>query len=361
MNPRNGSPQAANHAAERHPRSGFLFGLAAYGLWGVLPLYFRALRHIQPIDIVAHRVLWSLPFLTALITLAKGWNNVRDAVIRPKTLGVLALTALLVSLGRPERTVAALQRQGSVIMVTDTSGSMQATDVKPTRLAAAQTAARALTKKLPDQFNLGLVTFNNVAESIAAPTTDADGIANAEVAGGPVAFTSMTYAQFEFPEILSAYEAVAIREAPVLLEPAVEGGECRGGRVGIVLERLFDADAERREEQRRSDALAVHHREPRVAIPVLRADRLELAERIAHLQAIGVAAIPAVERARARHRVERRIRDVAVHPPADEQTRATVRLPAGVFDRPRGGGGEQHFLPFFHFRQIARRADHFSA
>jgi DNA-binding transcriptional MerR regulator len=44
---------------------------------------------------------------------------------------------------------------------------------------------------------------------IAAPTTDADGIANAEVAGGPVAFTSMTYAQFEFPEILSAYEAVA--------------------------------------------------------------------------------------------------------------------------------------------------------
>ncbi len=96
MNPRNGSPQAANHAAERHPRSGFLLGLAAYGLWGVLPLYFRALRHIAAIDIVAHRVLWSLPFLAALIALAKGWNNVRDAFIRPKTLGVLALTALLI-------------------------------------------------------------------------------------------------------------------------------------------------------------------------------------------------------------------------------------------------------------------------
>ncbi len=94
----------------------------------------------------------------------------------PAALALLALLALLISLGRPERTVAALQRQGSVIMVTDTSGSMQATDVAPTRLAAAQAAADALTKKVPEEFNLGLVTFNNVAESIVAPTTDRDQI-----------------------------------------------------------------------------------------------------------------------------------------------------------------------------------------
>ena len=94
----------------------------------------------------------------------------------PAALALLALLALLISLGRPERTVAALQRQGSVIMVTDTSGSMQATDVAPTRLAAAQAAANALTTKVPEEFNLGLVTFNNVAESIVAPTTDRDQI-----------------------------------------------------------------------------------------------------------------------------------------------------------------------------------------
>jgi Ca-activated chloride channel homolog len=94
----------------------------------------------------------------------------------PAALALLALLALLISLGRPERTVAAPQRQGSVIMVTDTSGSMQATDVAPTRLAAAQAAANALTKKVPEEFNLGLVTFNNVAESIVAPTTDRDQI-----------------------------------------------------------------------------------------------------------------------------------------------------------------------------------------
>jgi Ca-activated chloride channel family protein len=90
----------------------------------------------------------------------------------PAALALLALAALLVGLGRPERTVAAPQRQGSVIMVTDTSGSMEATDVRPSRLAAAQDAARALAKELPEEFNLGLVSFNNAAEQLVAPTTD---------------------------------------------------------------------------------------------------------------------------------------------------------------------------------------------
>ena len=96
MNARNDPPQAATHAADRHSRAGFTFGFAAYGLWGVLPLYFKALRHIPAIDIVAHRVLWSLPFLAALIALAKGWSNVREAITRPKTIGMLTLTALLI-------------------------------------------------------------------------------------------------------------------------------------------------------------------------------------------------------------------------------------------------------------------------
>jgi chloramphenicol-sensitive protein RarD len=96
MNARDDSPRIATPPAERHSRTGFTFGFAAYGLWGVLPLYFKALRHIPAIDIVAHRILWSLPFLATLIALAKGWGSVREAVTRPKTLGVLTLTALLI-------------------------------------------------------------------------------------------------------------------------------------------------------------------------------------------------------------------------------------------------------------------------
>jgi Ca-activated chloride channel homolog len=90
----------------------------------------------------------------------------------PAALALLALTALLIALGRPQRTVAAPQRQGTVMMVTDTSGSMDATDVAPSRLKAAQVAARALAKKLPEQFRLGLVSLNNAAEQLVAPTTD---------------------------------------------------------------------------------------------------------------------------------------------------------------------------------------------
>jgi chloramphenicol-sensitive protein RarD len=83
-------------ARAAHPRTGFALGLAAYGLWGVLPLYFKALASVAAFDIVAHRVLWSLPFLALLIALGKGWGKVRAAAARPRTLGILIATALLI-------------------------------------------------------------------------------------------------------------------------------------------------------------------------------------------------------------------------------------------------------------------------
>jgi chloramphenicol-sensitive protein RarD len=91
-----GRPGNRPHALEHHARSGFLFGLAAYGLWGVLPVYFKLLAAIPAIDIVAHRVLWSLPFLAILLTIGRGWPKVRAAAGDAKTLGVLTITALLI-------------------------------------------------------------------------------------------------------------------------------------------------------------------------------------------------------------------------------------------------------------------------
>lgn len=84
-----------SRAAERSSQ-GFLLGLGAYGLWGVLPIYFKALGGVPPVDIVAHRVLWSLPFLAVLIVAASGWSKVRAALGRPKTLAILAVTAILI-------------------------------------------------------------------------------------------------------------------------------------------------------------------------------------------------------------------------------------------------------------------------
>jgi Ca-activated chloride channel homolog len=90
----------------------------------------------------------------------------------PALFALLALLALAIALGRPERTVAVEQRQGTVMLVHDTSGSMNATDVKPNRLTAARAAAATLARSLPDDFRLGLVSFNSTAEQLSEPTTD---------------------------------------------------------------------------------------------------------------------------------------------------------------------------------------------
>ncbi len=87
---------AARNPHSGHSSRGFLYGLAAYGLWGVLPIYFKAIARVSAFDIVAHRVLWSLPFLALLIALASGWAKVRAAASHSKTLGILTLTALLI-------------------------------------------------------------------------------------------------------------------------------------------------------------------------------------------------------------------------------------------------------------------------
>jgi chloramphenicol-sensitive protein RarD len=79
-----------------HPRTGFMLGLLAYALWGVLPIYFKKLASVPAFDIVAHRVLWSLPFLGLLIALSRGWPKLGEAFSRQRTLGILFVTALLI-------------------------------------------------------------------------------------------------------------------------------------------------------------------------------------------------------------------------------------------------------------------------
>lgn len=90
----------------------------------------------------------------------------------PAALLLAALAALVVAVARPERTVAAPQRQATVIMVTDTSGSMKADDVEPDRMTAAVRAAHTLVDRLPENFRIGLVTFADYAEQQVAPTTE---------------------------------------------------------------------------------------------------------------------------------------------------------------------------------------------
>lgn len=77
-------------------RAGLLFGLGAYLAWGVMPLYFKALAHVGAVEIVAHRIVWSLFFLGALATLWRRWPAIRAAATTPRVAMTLALTAALI-------------------------------------------------------------------------------------------------------------------------------------------------------------------------------------------------------------------------------------------------------------------------
>ena len=102
--------------------------------------------------------------------------------------------------------------------------------------------------------------------------------------------------------------------------------ERRGRRLGVVPQRVLDADAEGREQQRRPDVLLVHHGQAGGGVPVLGPDRLELAERLDDRLLLGVPPVPLEERAGLGHRVEGGVGDVAVHLAANDQPAATVDL-----------------------------------
>jgi chloramphenicol-sensitive protein RarD len=81
----------------RH-RGGLALGLGAYLLWGILPLYFKAVDHVDALEIVAHRIVWSLFFLAALVTWWGKWSGIRAALSTPRVVMTLALTACLIGI-----------------------------------------------------------------------------------------------------------------------------------------------------------------------------------------------------------------------------------------------------------------------
>jgi len=79
-----------------HPR-GFAFALAAYGLWGFLPLYMKALAHLSPMEVIAHRVIWSVPIAGAMLWALGRTGDLARAFRSPRTMGMAAVTAALIS------------------------------------------------------------------------------------------------------------------------------------------------------------------------------------------------------------------------------------------------------------------------
>jgi Ca-activated chloride channel family protein len=90
----------------------------------------------------------------------------------PSALLALSVAGLVMALARPETTVAVPVEQASVVLVTDTSRSMTATDVAPDRLDAARSAADRFLDEAPKELRVGAVAFSDAASVLQPPTTD---------------------------------------------------------------------------------------------------------------------------------------------------------------------------------------------
>ncbi len=90
----------------------------------------------------------------------------------PPFLFLLALAVLMLALARPEAIVTLPAREGTVILTMDVSGSMNASDMQPSRLEASKAAARAFVDKQPEGVRIGVVSFSDNASIVQAPTDD---------------------------------------------------------------------------------------------------------------------------------------------------------------------------------------------
>jgi Ca-activated chloride channel family protein len=127
----------------------------------------------------------ALPALKAAAGTVPAWRRHLPAV-----LALAALAALVLALAKPQKTVAVPVNRASIMLVTDHSRSMSATDVEPNRLAAAQRAARAFLDKLPSQVRVGAVAFSDAPDAVQAPSNDHDDarrIIDGQIADGATA------------------------------------------------------------------------------------------------------------------------------------------------------------------------------
>jgi chloramphenicol-sensitive protein RarD len=78
-------------------RRGYGYALGAYLCWGFFPIYFKALRPASPVEILSHRVIWSVAFVAILLTLGRRWRSVVAIARRPRVLGGICLAAALIA------------------------------------------------------------------------------------------------------------------------------------------------------------------------------------------------------------------------------------------------------------------------
>jgi Ca-activated chloride channel family protein len=145
------------------------------------PLWLLALL-VVPLALLAHRAArrratrYAIRFpATSTLAQAAGAEPAWRRHL-PAGLALAALAALALAMARPHVPVSVPVQGATIVLVTDHSGSMSATDVSPSRLQAAQKAASAFVDRLPRRTKVGIVTYSDSPDGTQAPTTDRDAV-----------------------------------------------------------------------------------------------------------------------------------------------------------------------------------------
>jgi chloramphenicol-sensitive protein RarD len=78
-------------------RQGYLFGVLAYLIWGLFPLYWKLLRPSGPVEVLAHRIVWSFVFVALLLTVIRGWRRLGPRLREPRTVGLVVLAGAVIA------------------------------------------------------------------------------------------------------------------------------------------------------------------------------------------------------------------------------------------------------------------------
>ena len=88
---------SANNIAKSDVSNGVIFAALAFTLWGVFPLYLKSVASVSALEILAHRILWSVPFGAALIAMRNQWPEVMKALKNRHVMMMLAIAAVSIS------------------------------------------------------------------------------------------------------------------------------------------------------------------------------------------------------------------------------------------------------------------------
>lgn len=91
------SVNGANESPDERVRNGVIAGLAAYLMWGVLPVYFKLVDDVASLEVLAHRIIWAVPFGALIIAWRRQWPEVRAALRHRRTFAFLSLSAVLIA------------------------------------------------------------------------------------------------------------------------------------------------------------------------------------------------------------------------------------------------------------------------